>query len=67
MTYKAQKLLPCPFCGCESITVRTDPTKGWYSGIGFTPRCSKCEATIPEQPSRELMDIKWNRRSELDT
>ena len=62
----ANRLLPCPFCGCVTVTVRTNPFKAWNSGVGYTPSCFDCGATVPEQPTRELMEQKWNRRVQYD-
>ena len=65
------KVLPCPFCGCESITFEEGTTFRWRQVV-----CSGCGAIGPEvrvdtinqdralalaEADKEAL-IEWNRR-----
>lgn len=61
-----QKLLPCPFCGCKKIIIKTHIGCG-RCGIHsdediYSIGCWECGASVPSRYKRELVKELWNRR-----
>ena len=53
------ELKRCPFCGCRSVGVGYIANRSVYYIT-----CANCEATGPEEPTKEYAVRKWNRVSE---
>lgn len=61
VTWKREKLLPCPFCGGEAITHRL----AWRNGSTkyWIVKCSDCRVTSVKRVNRDKAIKEWNTRA----
>lgn len=64
----AVKLLPCPFCGSDKITVEweqcpklveSDTTRRWFA------ECTQCSCQGPFCQKEPEVPVKWNQRAHV--
>ena len=56
--YKFTDAVPCPFCGCDDITIKSD-----YYGHYFTIYCHNCFAMGPGKMTEAEAKQAWNHRA----
>ena len=54
------KLLPCPFCGCDNIESIHRPQQ--YSKWQYTCQCGSCGAESTFEATKDAAITMWNRR-----
>ena len=55
------KLLPCPFCGCDNIESIHRPQQ--YSKWQYTCQCGSCGAESTFEATKDAAIAMWNKRS----
>jgi Lar family restriction alleviation protein len=54
------KLLPCPFCGSDSLFIYGNPVDNWIT-------CHNCNANGPTKDTKRKAINAWNRRKQVSS